>query len=101
MRCPDEIAETLLSILRIGISRIRLLAWTGETELCGVESDHIHNLPDVIADYTPEKLSHYWDIERPEYVRLIQDDLSVEWEPLWHQLERHVEAIGSNKFIGK
>jgi hypothetical protein len=101
MRCPDEIAETLLSILQIGILRIRSLAWQGEADLCGVESDHIHNLPDLIADYTPAKLSHYLDIERPEYLRLIQDDLSSEWEPLWHQLERHVEVIGSDKYIGK
>ena len=53
----------------MGCFRVRALAWQGQAELCGVESDHIHNLPDLLADYTPEKLHYYWNVERPEYIR--------------------------------
>jgi hypothetical protein len=54
MQCPTEIAEVVLPILQNGLLRLRASAWQGETDLCRVESDHIHNLPDLLADYHPE-----------------------------------------------
>ena len=64
MNCPPEIADMLLEILRTGLLRIRPHAWPGEAELCAIEADHIHNLPDLLADYLRDKLVYYWDVER-------------------------------------
>ncbi len=90
MHCPDEIAEVILSILQNGLLRVRALAWQGQADLCGVESDHIHNLPDLLADYKPEKLHYYWNVERPEYIRHVGDQLDG-WEELWQQLGDQID----------
>ncbi|MGC1720755.1 MAG: hypothetical protein WA746_17385 [Isosphaeraceae bacterium] len=55
MHCPAEIAEVILPILQYGLIRVRAFAWQGQAELCAVEADHIHNLPDLLADYYPGK----------------------------------------------
>jgi hypothetical protein len=97
MHCPAEIADTLLSILRTGILRVRSLAWQGQVEQCGIESDHIHNLPDLIADYAPEKLAYYWNVERVEYMRLVPREQLDSWESLWRQLRDKVEAANTSQ----
>ena len=91
MHCPAEIAEVILPILQNGLLRVRALAWQGQAELCVVESDHIHNLPDLLADYTPEKLHYYWNVERPEYIRQVGVDQAVGWEELWQRLGDRID----------
>ena len=91
MHCPAEIAEVILPILQNGLLRVRALAWQGQAELCGVESDHIHNLPDLLADYTPEKLHYYWNGERPEYIRHMRGDQLDGWEGLWQRLGDRID----------
>jgi hypothetical protein len=93
MHCPTEIADTLLSIIQTGVLRIRSLAWDGKAEQCGIESDHIHNLPDLIADFSHEKFVYYWNVERPEYLKQVPKERSSEWEPLWQQLREKVDNL--------
>jgi len=54
MTCPTEIAEILTEILRTGLLRIRALGWSGNAERCAIEADHLHNVPDLLAHYSPE-----------------------------------------------
>src|SRR5437899_10636482 len=99
MHCPTEIADALLSILQTGVLRIRMLAWDGKAEQCGIESDHIHNLPDLIADFSREKLAYYWNVERPEYLKQSPKERSQEWEPLWQQLSERVNDLDLSSSI--
>ncbi len=94
MHCPSEIAEILLSILQTGLVRIRTFAWQGRTELCAIESNHVHNLQNLITNYSPEKLFYYWDIERPEYIRQVSAEHQDESVALWQRLGQELEAIG-------
>jgi len=94
MHCPAEIADILLSILQTGIVRIRALAWQGRTDLCAIESDHIHNIPNLIMNYSPEKLFYYWDIERPDYIRQVATEPSDGWDALWRRLGQEIEING-------
>ncbi|MBV8128821.1 MAG: hypothetical protein JO114_14330 [Planctomycetaceae bacterium] len=94
MHCPAEIATILLCILQTGLMRIRTLAWQGRAELCAIESDHIHNIPNLIMNYSPEKLFYYWDIERPEYIRQVSTEHSDGWDALWRRLGQEIEVIG-------
>jgi hypothetical protein len=93
MHCPTEIADTLLSILQTGVLRIRSLAWDGMAEQCGIESEHIHNLPDLIAFFSQEKLDYYWNVERPEYMKHVPRDRLEELEPLWQKLSERVHGL--------
>jgi hypothetical protein len=72
------------------------MAWEGNTEQCAIESDHIHNLPDLIADYSSDKVAYYWNVERPEYIKQVPEDRLAGWEPLWRQLCERVEALSSS-----
>ena len=94
MHFPTEIANILLCILQTGLMRIRTLAWQGRAELCAIESDHIHNIPNLIMNYSPEKLFYYWDIERPEYIRQVSTEHSDGWDALWRRLGHEIEVIG-------
>src|SRR5262245_48383576 len=90
--CPPEIAEILTEILETGLLTIRVLGWNGEADRCAVEADHLHNLPGLLANYCPEKLLYYWDVERVGYVEETPREFVAAWEPLWRTRERHVEA---------
>src|SRR5262249_41628617 len=90
MRCPPEISEILSAIVRAGLLRIRSLGWSGRADRCAIEADHIHNLPDLIEDFSQERLAYYWDIERPAYIAQVPEEQRNGWETLWEQLQPHV-----------
>ncbi len=92
MRCPAEMTDLITSAINTGLLRIRSLAWQGETERCGVEADHIHNLPHLLVDYSPEKLAYYWNVERPAYMGRVPDAELAEWEPVWQRMSAVVSA---------
>jgi hypothetical protein len=93
MACPPEISEILLKILETGLLRIRTLAWAGQVDRCAIEADHIHNLPSLLADFSPERLTYYWGIERPSYIARILDDELEDWERLWRRLQPYVGLV--------
>ncbi len=86
MRCPDEISQVLLRILSTAILRIRHLGVQGCAEECEIEADHVHNLPALIQDYSPERLEYYWSIERVHYLKLKEGMSLGEFVPLWDEL---------------
>ena len=59
MRCPDDIADILLQILQTGVVSARAAGWSSHLELATLEANHVHNLPEVIRKYDPEKLVYY------------------------------------------
>jgi hypothetical protein len=59
MSCPPTTAEVLLRILQTGLLRIRNRSWENEANACGYEADHLHNLPSLLSDYSPERLIYY------------------------------------------
>jgi hypothetical protein len=96
MRCPPEVAEIVLRILESGLLRIRAAAWCGQPDRCAIEADHIHNLPDLLADYAREKLEYYWDVERSTYATLTPEPQLAGWETLWDRLRPHVEHVNAS-----
>jgi hypothetical protein len=95
MNCSPELSQILLEILTTGLLRIRALGWAGDSERCAIESDHIHNLPDVMAHFSPERLLYYWEVERNSYVRQTPSSDHAVWEPMWQELQFQVEALAS------
>jgi hypothetical protein len=95
MPCPPHVSEILLSIIQTGLLRIRSLAWEGQAEHCAIEADHIHNIPEILADYSPEKLAYYWGTERPAYASEVDEAELSCWEPLWDRLGEQLGAEAS------
>jgi hypothetical protein len=100
MSCPPEIAEIILKILRTGLLRIRSLAWSGQADRCAVEADHVHNLPDLLSDFSHEMLSYYWDVERPSYLAQIPEADLASWEGLWEELQPYANNVSRPTPIG-
>jgi hypothetical protein len=99
MNCPEEIAEIVLEIVRIGLLNLRASGWSGDGLLCAVESDHIHNLPILLERYSPEMLRYYWDVERTSYATQVPAARLAVWEPLWRRLREHVEPPTPSSFV--
>jgi hypothetical protein len=96
MNCPPEIGRLLLELLKLGTLRIRALGWSGDATRCAVEADHIHNLPSLLTDYSPEGLSYYWEAERTSFAEQSSPaDLEL-FEPMWQELARHVPVSGDH-----
>jgi hypothetical protein len=53
MKCPTEIAVIILEIVKIGILTIRATG-ASDAKQCFVEADHIHNLPALLKNYSPD-----------------------------------------------
>jgi hypothetical protein len=86
MRCPPEIAAILLGILRTGILRVRAMGWSQQADRCAVEADHIHNLPDLLNDYHPDRLRFYWETERTSFLQQSQHEEMGAFQLLWDRL---------------
>jgi hypothetical protein len=83
----------LLEILRHGIMCARAAGWSGEAEHCAVETDHIHNLPELIENYSPERLRYYWDTERVSFLSDCPADELPSWLPLWERLQKEAAVL--------
>jgi hypothetical protein len=99
MQCPPEVAAILQEILHAGLLQIRATAWTGDAEQCAVQADHLHNLPSILLHYSPERLLYYWDAERPGFIAQSAPDAVRLFEPLWNQLQPHVEEASQRASV--
>ena len=97
MQCPPPIAEIVLGILRIGLLRIRSKGWEGNAEACAWEADHLHNLPDLLSDFSVERLDYYWTVERLCFIEHVTVEEVSELVPWWDRLSEHVPLDESQK----
>ena len=90
MNCPPEIDEIICRILQHGILQFRCGAWEGDTDVAAKIADHLHNLPQLLTDFSPEKLKYYWETERPCFLEAVDDSLTSPYADLWDRLEDYV-----------
>lgn len=95
MTCPPEIATCLLRILQTGLLRARAAAWEGDAEHSAREIDHLHNLPALVAEFSPERLNYYWETERPVFEESCAKASinTATFGPLWQQLQCQMEIM--------
>lgn len=80
----SELTAVLLSILDRGILRTRAQAWSGQSDQCGVEADHLHNLPTLILRPNLPELSYYFNVTRIAFISRCLD--TKEFEDDWKRL---------------
>ena len=93
MTCPPDLAAILLEIVAQGILWARAAGWAGDANRCAAEADHIHNLPSLLANYSPDLLQFYWTVERPAFMATCSAQELRSWEPLWERLRSHMENL--------
>jgi hypothetical protein len=90
MTCPSEIAQVLSDILQTGLLSIRNCGWSGHRS--AIEADHLHNLPALLANYSPDLLRYYWNAERTAYLAQIGPESASIFDPHWKRLEPLVQS---------
>lgn len=101
MRCPPEIADVVLEILRIAILRIREAAWSGNAQRCAIEADHVHNLPPLLGNYSADLLKFYWDVERVSFLAQSSTADVADFRSLWDRLADHVGGREEHAVVGQ
>jgi hypothetical protein len=89
--CSEEVAAAILEILQTAILSIRFASWRGDSRYAAIEADHIHNLPDLMRRYHPDRLAYYLNVERPSYIAQLRElpgsNVDV-YTPQWAALEQ-------------
>ena len=98
MTCPPEIASILLQMMTTGFVRIR--SWADDPARCLALSDHLHNLPELVRDFSPARLSYYWNVERPSFLRRCVGEDRRAFEPSWEELQPFVRLIEEGRRTG-
>jgi hypothetical protein len=90
MRCPTEISDVLLDIVGRGLLRIRILGDEQKPDRCSIEADHIHNIPELLKNYSLPLLLFYWNTERPAFIEQ-SDHAEIEsFNPPWDRLQHYI-----------
>jgi hypothetical protein len=96
MRTRDEV---YLAMLSHGLSNIRVAAWGGNAAYCGIEADHLHNVPSLIGEANEARHEYYLGAERSCYLNSLAriksrdfDGIVQFYSPLWAELELHLQA---------
>ena len=97
MPCPLPILRILCEILRVGLLQIRQSV--GSSDRTFAVADHLHNLPDLIANYDPAKLRFYWEVERPLFRQSLPENGRHAFDELWDQLAHHLDDLSDRTAI--
>jgi len=85
MGFDHAVNAVLLEILQVGLLRIRSFGETGRTDACGLEADHLHNLPTVLRTGECTLLRYYYEVERPSFMAKTKDE-TLAFTELWSKL---------------
>jgi hypothetical protein len=90
---PEDVRSAFLEVLYQSLLYIRVSAH--KQALCFALSDHAHNIPYFIREPKPVLLQYYWNLERPCFLRKMQElneTVSV-FEPHWKIIEQEYERL--------
>jgi hypothetical protein len=96
MKCPTDVASLLLRIIGLALLNVRGFGFTkGDANRCAIEADHVHNLPDLIENFSAGALRYYLDVSRAQYRRLIANEpgTSKLFESVWDQLDEYMKTV--------
>lgn len=86
MADEDEVVGILISLVEIGVLRIRALANAGNLRECQIEAAHLHNIPVLIRSFSWDRLYYYYDIERASFLSATACN-TTQYVPAWQALE--------------
>jgi hypothetical protein len=69
-KMPKDVQRAFLKILYFTCLAIR--NESKRPDLCFAFSDHAHNIPGLIANYSPDAFRYYWECERPCFIEALQ-----------------------------
>jgi hypothetical protein len=59
-----------------------------DRDRCFAESDHVHNIPELLRNFDDERLhQYYWEVERPCFLEKAKPEWLSRFRELWEELE--------------
>lgn len=98
----NELSTIYLAMLEGGLSSIRDFAEMGNSDICKIEAEHLHNIPKY-ARLSPEHKLHalYFNKERKAYIRAIakypevkERAHSILYEESWKRIRVLIQGNG-------
>jgi hypothetical protein len=88
----NDVQHAFLKIIYYTLISIRS---TKNSELTFALSDHAHNIPSLISDYSDDTFRYYWEGERPSFIRAMErlDQPVGVFQQYWSVLEKHYETL--------
>lgn len=81
-----EVKTAIAHILSESLLRIRLQGALGDHKSCEIEADHVHNLPNLLMNFSDKLLGFYYNVERKQYLAQsggkYPQSYDVDWETL-------------------
>ena len=89
---PKDMRQAFLKILYYTCLAIR--SESKKPDLCYALSDHAHNIPGLISNYSPKAFRYYWECEKPCFIEKIQKyGIPIGFEEHWAVLEKHYKSL--------
>jgi hypothetical protein len=94
MHPPKNIEYAILELLTFGILLARGTADSGNLWLCQLETEHIHNLPHLIDEYSDHRLMCYYEATMRGYMERTKGIDRDGFKPYWKTIEMHLKDAG-------
>jgi hypothetical protein len=92
---PPIAQASLLRILKYGLLNIRHYADCKNFGRCGIEANHLHNIPGLLENFSADLLKFYLDVEVPQYVRETNGQVLADIRSAWAELTGWLSRQGS------
>lgn len=94
MITTSEVKDALTEIVYYGILLIRSEARAGNVTRCAIEADHLHNLPNLINNYSDERLFCYYPNEVTSYLATTKGVNVNCYRPAWAIIDQYLKENG-------
>jgi hypothetical protein len=81
-----EAKVAIAHILSESLLRIRLQGALGNHKNCEIEADHVHNLPNLLLNFSDELLAFYYNVERKQYLAQTVEKYPQSYDADWKTL---------------
>jgi hypothetical protein len=89
---PKDVQHAFLKILYYTCLAIR--SESKQPDFCFALSDHAHNIPSLISNYSLGAFRYYWECERPCFIEKVQiQGLPIGFEEQWKIIETHYKSL--------
>ena len=90
----SEVKDALTEIVYYGILLIRSEARAGNATRCAIEAEHLHNLPNLINNYSDEHLLCYYPNEVTSYLAATKSVNVNCYRPAWAIIDQYLKEKG-------
>jgi|GEM_PF-2442478 len=94
--CQEPLRQAFLELLRWALLCVR--NESTDSRFCYLHADHVHNLPDLLADFHPDRFAYYWEVERPVFLhnlKAIGRRPPDAFDRLWVVVEREYRNLNA------